>query len=80
MSNETKKTAVDIFIERLRYLGYLNNENYDTPQVFQEIIKAKEMEKEQIIEFGELVWKNLLRSDKIMKSRDVYNETYGGNK
>jgi hypothetical protein len=38
------------------------------------------MEKEQMIEFGELVWKNLLRSDKIMKSRDVYNETYGGNK
>ena len=42
--------------------------------------QAKEMEKEQMIEFGELVWKNLLRSDKIMKSRDVYNETYGGNK
>jgi predicted metal-binding transcription factor (methanogenesis marker protein 9) len=42
--------------------------------------QAKKMEKEQMIEFGELVWKNLLRSDKIRKPRDVYNETYGGNK
>jgi hypothetical protein len=40
--------------------------------------QAKEMDKERMIEFGELVWKNLLRSDKIMKPRDVYNETYGG--
>jgi hypothetical protein len=52
MSNKTKQTAVDIFIERLRYLGYLNNENYDTPQVFQEIIKAKEMEKQEMIDFA----------------------------
>jgi len=42
--------------------------------------QAKEMEKEQMIEFGELVWKNLLRSDKIMKPKDIYQEIYGGNK
>ncbi len=42
--------------------------------------QAKEMEKERMIEFGELCWKNLLRSDVIMRPRDVYNETYGGNK
>jgi len=42
--------------------------------------KAKELEKERMIEFGELCWKNLLRSDVIMRPRDVYNETYGGKK
>jgi hypothetical protein len=42
--------------------------------------QAKEIEKERMIEFGELCWKNLLRSDVIMRPRDVYNETYGGNK
>jgi len=33
-------------------------------------------EKERMIEFGELVWRNLLRSDKIMRPRDVYTEKF----
>jgi hypothetical protein len=73
MSNETKQTAVEWLLDRI--------EDVDSAKIWDDIKQqAKEMEKEQIIEFGELVWKNLLRSDKIMKSRDVYNETYGGNK
>ena len=73
MSNETKQTAVEWLLDRI--------EDVDSAKIWDDIKQqAKEMEKEQMIEFGELVWKNLLRSDKIMKSRDVYNETYGGNK
>jgi hypothetical protein len=49
-------------------------------ELSEKLNQAKEMEKEQMIEFGELCWKNLLRSDVIMRPRDVYNETYGGNK
>jgi hypothetical protein len=75
MNNETKLTAAEWLIEQL-----LNNENirWRGTNIIELGQQAKEMEKEQMIEFGELVWKNLLRSDKIMKSRDVYNETYGG--
>jgi hypothetical protein len=80
MTNNKQQTPVDILCGKLAMkLGipqaitfYIDHQ--------EEIKEAKEMEKEQMIEFGELVWKNLLRSDKIMKSRDVYNETYGGNK
>ena len=82
MSNKTKQTAVDIFIERLRYLGYLNNENYDTPQVFQEIIKAKEMEKEQIMSafnIGEVMATDYFYGEDNC-AENYYNETYGGNK
>ena len=85
MSNNKQQTAVEWGIEKLASLtfdymaGFISKREYD--QLLKGVIKqAKEMEKEQMIEFGELVWKNLLRSDKIMKSRDVYNETYGGNK
>jgi hypothetical protein len=73
MKNETKQTAVEWLLDRI--------EDVDSAKIWDDIKQqAKEMEKEQMIEFGELVWKNLLRSDKIMKSRDVYNETHGGNK
>jgi hypothetical protein len=81
MSNETKQTAVEWLIDQMFKQGYFDG---NKPLTFTNLDhlqqQAKEMEKEQMIEFGELVWKNLLRSDKIMKSRDVYNETYGGNK
>ena len=75
------KTAVEWFLENLRNLikeselTDMRASEFDAREM--ELLKqAKEMEKEQMIEFGELVWKNLLRSDKIMKSRDVYNETF----
>ena len=81
MNNETKQTAVEWLIDQMFKQGYFDG---NKPLTFTNLDhlqqQAKEMEKEQMIEFGELVWKNLLRSDKIMKSIDVYNETYGGNK
>jgi hypothetical protein len=72
-SNETQKSAVDSVIEYF-------SQYVDMKKHVEEIEKFKEMEKERMIEFGELCWKNLLRSDVIMRPRDVYNETYGGNK
>jgi hypothetical protein len=79
--NNKQQTAVEWFMEQIGEKQpngfYVIDSLHDVQNVFQQ---AKEMEKEQMIEFGELVWKNLLRSDKIMKARDVYNETYGGNK
>jgi hypothetical protein len=88
MSNETQQTAVEQFIQQLEEQGQSwENASIKTIEIsikVEDYLKlkqqAKEMEKERMIEFGELVWKNLLRSDKIMKPRDVYNETYGGNK
>jgi hypothetical protein len=85
MTNNKQQTAVDAFAEKTFNLIELMKRKWVNQEEFLDGMlkarnEAKEMEKEQIIEFGELVWKNLLRSDKIMKSRDVYNETYGGNK
>jgi hypothetical protein len=75
MSNDKKQTAVE-WLEEIINKNGLQMSDY-LKFTFEQ---AKEMEKENMIEFGELVWKNLLRSDKIMKPIDVYNETYGGNK
>jgi len=75
MSNNKQQTAVEWLVDK--HFGGIENV---TPDFKKHIEQAKEMEKEQMIEFGELCWKNLLRSDVIMRPRDVYNETYGGNK
>jgi hypothetical protein len=75
MSNNKQQTAVEWIEHQVEQQGITHY--FSLREILEQ---AKEMEKEQMIEFGELVWKNLLRSDKIMKSRDVYNETYGGNK
>jgi len=50
MSKQTKQTAIDTFIVRLRHLGYLGVD--DSPRVRQAIKQAKEMEKEQMIDFA----------------------------
>jgi hypothetical protein len=79
MSNNKQQTAVDWYAKEHKKFReepwkYVNSGGEEA------ILKqAKEMEKERMIEFGELCWKNLLRSDVIMRPRDVYNETYGGN-
>jgi hypothetical protein len=85
MSNNKQQTAVEWYgiqlemLFRQYYIGRISITEFHTKRFeFEE--QAKEMEKEQMIEFGELCWKNLLRSDVIMRPRDVYNETYGGNK
>jgi hypothetical protein len=75
---ENKQTAVQWLTYKIEEQRENGNVDLRTTLFYCE--QAKEMEKEKMIEFGELVWKNLLRSDKIMKPRDVYNETYGGNK
>jgi len=75
MSNEKQQTAVDLLWSMIPE----STQSFIEHQ-FNGYKQAKEMEKQKMIEFGELVWKNLLRSDKIMKPIDVYNETYGGNK
>ena len=67
--SDKQQTTVD-WIEQEMLKGNLS---------MKEILEqAKEMEKQRMIEFAELCWKNLLRSDVIMRPRDVYNETYGG--
>jgi len=80
----TKQTAVDNLIERLRYLGYFYNENYDTPQLFQALRQAKEMEKEQIEEaFSKGVddeYEYHINNLPRKHTETYYNETYGGNK
>ncbi len=77
MSDNKQQTAVDLAFEKLANQGLLVTKDYKNLVAYRE---AKEIEKERMIEFGELCWKNLLRSDVIMRPRDVYNETYGGNK
>ena len=72
-----KQTAVEQFAIALYEGGYLQGNGDEIETLLNTF---KEMEKERMIEFGELCWKNLLRSDVIMRPRDVYNETYGGNK
>ena len=71
------KTAVEQFTIALYEKGLLTGNGDEIQKLLEHHL---EMEKERMIEFGELCWKNLLRSDVIMKPRDVYNETYGANK
>jgi hypothetical protein len=78
MNNNKQQSPVDILFTEILELLLFKGE---VPEHLKEAHKkAKELEKERMIEFGELCWKNLLRSDVIMRPRDVYNETYGGNK
>jgi hypothetical protein len=79
MGNEKQQTAVEkLYNEMYKIIEfYAGNEQLDKCMVLLE--QAKEIEKERLIGFGELCWKNLLRSDVIMRPRDVYNEAYGGN-
>jgi hypothetical protein len=85
MSNETKQKAVEWYANRLCDIEIAYNQGVIDTEVYVKskthaYEQAKEMEKERMIEFAELCWKNLLRSDVIMRPRDVYNETRGGNK
>ena len=70
-----KQTAVEWFIEELF-------KKIDYTQVPQKLIdQAKQMDKEQMIEFAQEVFRN--RYNQIHQSLsniadDIYNETYGG--
>lgn len=74
---EQQQTAIEQFAIALYEGGYLQGNGDEIQKLLEQHL---EIEKERIIEFAELCWKNLLRSDVIMRPRDVYNETYGGNK
>jgi hypothetical protein len=82
---DKQQTAVDYYSKQIGKLtsdlvtGRISGKQFVMLEI-KLLEQAKEMEKDQMIEFGELCWKNLLRSDVIMRPRDVYNETYGGNK
>ena len=77
MSNN-KQTAVEWLVEKLQESGIplMTDE-------FEMIQQAKQMEKQQKIEFAQEVFRN--RYNQITQSLgniadDIYNETYGGNK
>jgi hypothetical protein len=83
MSNNKQQTAVEWYANRLCDIEIAYNQGVIDTEVYVKskthaYEQAKEIEKQRIIEFAELCWKNLLRSDVIMRPRDVYNETYGG--
>jgi hypothetical protein len=75
MEPNKKQTAVEWFIEELF-------KKIDYTQVPQKLIdQAKQMDKEQMIEFAQEVFRN--RYNQIHQSLsniadDIYNETYGG--
>jgi hypothetical protein len=61
------KTAVEWLVERLAENGIIHSSD---------ISKAKEMEKEQIIDFAENWSKQILRSDRNTNIQQYYNETF----
>ena len=86
-----KKTAVEWLVEQLEEKGDARETpsirniqfNIDTNDYLELKRQAKEMEKEQMIEFAQEVFRN--RYNKIYESLgsiadDIYNETYGGDK
>ena len=88
MSNETKQTALDSLLPNILELTLqLSNKRISQRNCELKILElfeqAKEMEKEQMIEFAQEVFRN--RYNQITQSLgniadDIYNETYGGNK
>jgi len=93
MTNNKQQTAVEWFIEELEYKGDLRETpsirniqlNIDTSDYMELKVQAKEMEKEQIISFGNYCIKQIEVSEAgellmVLKPEDLYNETYGGGK
>lgn len=67
MKDNNKQTAVDYLVEKLLYLCDINIDGADF------LIKAKQMEQEQIQE----AWNNgALNWDAEMEGDDYYNETF----
>jgi len=78
MTNNKQQTAVDSIIEFMK-----NNQYFIGNDLYEFMKQAKEMEKEQMIEFGKEVF--ICRYNGIQErlsniANDIYNETYGGNK
>jgi len=83
-----KQTAVEWYAERLYDLEMAYNQGVIKTNTYikgkrEAVEQAKEMEKEQIIEFAKEVF--ICRYNGIQErlsniANDIYNETYGGNK
>jgi hypothetical protein len=85
---KTKQTAIDIFKEQIIDIfedyhdGIITLDEY-IERINKATEQAKEMEREQMIEFAQEVFRN--RYNQIHQSLgniadDIYNETYGGSK
>ena len=76
MKNNKQQTAVEWLEDRYRPKGYITAEEFN---------QAKEMEKEQIIEFGYACSKQIEMNEAgellmVKSPEELYNEIYGGNK
>jgi len=90
MNNEKKQTTLEIFIEKLEEVGDLRDctsigliqLNIDKNEYIELKRQAKEIEKEQILEFTRNAVRKILDEDitNPFNLENYYNETYGGNK
>jgi hypothetical protein len=75
MNNETKQTAVEWLVEKIN-----EQKAWANPQQLKPLIKqAKEMEKQQMIDFARN-YMLYIHKEGIITIETYYNETYGGNK
>jgi hypothetical protein len=77
-----KQTALEYLVEQLKRIGFSTNNLIEFEN---EVIIAKEIEKQQMIEFGYACTKQIEMNEagelQMVKSpEEIYNETYGGNK
>jgi len=90
MNNEKKQTTLEIFIEKIEEVGDLRDctsigliqLNIDKNEYIELKRQAKEIEKEQILEFTRNAVRKILDEDitNPFNLENYYNETYGGNK
>jgi hypothetical protein len=86
MNEDTKdglykqQTAVEYLVEQLKRIGFSTNNLIEFEN---EVIIAKEMEKQQMIEFGYACTKQIEMNEAgellmVKSPEEVYNETYSG--
>jgi len=84
MTNNKQQTAVEWYANQLHRV--VSNTTDALTHNHKELLEqAKEMEKEQIISFGNYCIKQIEVSEAgellmVLKPEDLYNETYGGGK
>jgi hypothetical protein len=86
MTNDKQQTAVEWFLDQLieHRIIIVDKTTYQVKYKHEILLEqAKEMEKQQMIEFSEQVFRN--RYNEVYQSltkvaTDTYNQTYGGGK